>query len=429
MRTVEHPLVRQVEKFIRNDGVLFSFHDLEHDRILLPDGSFQPTYRFINYCRDIGVDPALRNQVFNTRGELIYRIEQQFAINSVSPEAVAAFISASIETPMHLINPAIAGPNKKAKNNHDFRHAKRVWETGDFFMQAVGTPTAQRRAGAVALLMHDIGNLLGRDHHPQLSILLRREFFPGLIMDQAQEEMIDEAILIHDGDLLYSMLEEWGKDVTVQEAIELLSMYGDVALSLIIGDKLDIGLDRLPSKEFPLDLEDPHRIVNLYAESQKTLFYEDLQKLAMQITFGAPLSPEKLEQYSHVFERGVDGEIRRKLPDSIRRKLEHESVDEYTEAKRFFWEIYFPRMMLTVLSSFAIDAELKEMVLVFENQMVTEGSTGVDLYHFSKDPKDRHYIASTMQRIFTTLPQHMQSDSHAQLFLRFAQNSILKAHN
>jgi hypothetical protein len=416
-----NPEARKLASFVPESNILYVYHNSEH-AVIQPDGSLLPTTKVIDHLLQAGANPSYVNQVFSPEGELIYIIGQEYDIADPqkTPGEIGSFIQGTIEIPMHLINPAIAGPERKAKNNHDLQHAIAVASYADRFLRQVGSPLWQRQAGMVAFMLHDIGNILGRDSHPYFSALLWRRLYPNLIMTAQQEEIIDQALLYHDGDVFYETIDSWGGVSFEQTVRRMREMLSDPSLALILADKGDMGIHRLPAKQFPQDLEDPHRVVNQYSRTSDLYFTLDLRSFVWIINFGEKLSDKELRRFPAFVIRRDDGQIVRKTPRVIRKNIEEFASDEYSEWKNLLWATYYPRMMLAVIAAFALgDGFTEEVNIVINNFQTAEGGRGIEKISFNMDKNSENYVGNTMHRIWERLPVSIKHQAPYRIFGSF----------
>lgn len=411
--------VEMLEPFVQT-GILYVLHDPTKHIEYGPNGEIIPTTKAIDYVSASGADPNIARRVFSEDGQLIYVIEQDFDINNNSLLGTRNFLAGTAEIPMDLINPSIAGPEKKVKNNHDLRHALVVTDNSLGIMTTLGTPMPEQAAGVVAAMLHDIGNILGRDPHAYFSSLLWRKFYPNLHMTEEQERIVDQAMVVHDGDVFYEILNELG-NITFDEAKEYMRIeLADPAKTLIIADKGALGIDRLPPPNLPEKKEDIHRVINLYGQTHELNYTPDLEHFYWGVNFGEGLTLEQLQQFPEFVVQTEDGEIVRKISQILKNGVEEFGTNEFEEWEKLFWAEYYPRNMLLVLTGLAAADPIVEDVNVVMRDISGSGpSESVKLYTFSADPQSKNYAPLQMYRIWQRLPLAKRKLPEYKLFANF----------
>lgn len=411
--------VRRVSPFIGGrDGRYYALPKFDNAP-QTEDGIYIPQTPVVDHLHDAGASDVYINQVFSPNSELVGCITQEFDLNTHSLPEINVFIGGTAETPMHLINPSIAGPEQDVKNNHDLRHAMRVAGFGDGLMEQVGTPMWQRKAGMVALLLHDIGNIFGREPHALFSTLVWRKFYPNMKMTPEQEYLVDQAIVHHDGDGFYDVIRSWDEPTIEGVFARMRETYEDPALALIMGDKADIGFDRLPSK----DREDVHQILNLYGETDSLSYTEDLENLYWVIDFGRDVTEGQQRSFPHFVVRRSDGNIVRKTPKLLKNGHEDLGVESvFEEWLRLFWATYYPRNMLLVMAGFALNPMAKQVTILVRNLSDVEPGKSINFYTFSRDEQSPYYVAKRMKKIYEILPDTLKQNQDYKLFGEFARD-------
>src|SRR3989344_706975 len=425
----KYPQLRKVVPFVQ-DGVLYVLHDPQKHMKQMPDGVFIPTTKIFDYISESGADPNIIRRVFSPEGELIHVVDQEFDIRqdpfgirkSNSIENIRGFLEGTVALPMRLINQAIAGPEKKVKNDHELGHALDVTDKGVNIMAQVGTPPDEQAAGVVAFMLHDIGNILSRDFHAYFSVLLWRKFYPNLILTEKQEQLIDQAIIFHNGDVFFDILKQ-KKGMTFAEVINWMrAELADPALALILADKGALGIERLPNVGDPEDL---HRTVNLYARTHELNYNTDLEHFFWVINFGEGLTHDQLQRFSQFVVQRADGKIVRRTPREIKKGIEELQSTEFEEWEKVFWATYFPRNMLLVIAALAMSDFAKDVNIVIRDISGSGPAESVKLYTFSMDRKNEkgeeneYYAPKQMHKIWSRLPQSMRERAEYKLFASF----------
>ncbi|MDP3941784.1 MAG: hypothetical protein Q8Q49_05770 [bacterium] len=415
------PGLQRIRSFVKPDGTLFAFH-FPHHAALGEDGALQPTTLVSEHLSHIGGDPETIAQVFSRDGRIIFVNKADFDINERSLEELGIFIEETVRIPMGLIDHAIRGQNGKSINKHGMSHAISVANKGALLEEQVGTPLWQRRAGTIAKRLHDIGNIGGRDPHPYYGRLIWRFFYPNLRMTEQQEDIINTSIMRHDGDGLIGWLIAQGEQTFPDALRTMREELGDPGLATVIGDKGDIGIDRLPEENTAEDLEDPHRIVNLYAETSVLQYTEDLETFYMQIDFGKSLSEQQLRMLPHFVVRREDGEIVRKVPRVLQNGVEEFGSSDFHEWEKVFLGTYYPRIALIVMGALALgDDVTKHVQIVITDKSTGSGMERVSGMRFDRDPQSHYYAPKNLYRIWQNLPPSLRNKRDYRYFAHLAE--------
>jgi putative nucleotidyltransferase with HDIG domain len=126
---------------------------------------------------------------------------------------------------------------------HGIRHAENVSTAAEHVLRTLGHPPRDAELAAIAGLLHDIGNVINREHHGQIGALLAKDILHELGMPLDELITVMSAIGNHE--------EERGHAVSA------------VAAAVILADKADVHRSRVHTIEF-LD-SDPHDRVNYAA--------------------------------------------------------------------------------------------------------------------------------------------------------------------
>lgn len=139
---------------------------------------------------------------------------------------------------------------------HGFRHCDIVSRTADNILRKLGYPAGVVELAAIAGLLHDVGNMVGRSHHHRMGALLAKEILEELGVELRDIGTVMTAIVIHE--------EDEG------------SIPGPVAAALLIADKSDVHRSRVRNpSQVGVDIHDR---VN-YAATESELSVDPDKKL------------------------------------------------------------------------------------------------------------------------------------------------------
>jgi hypothetical protein len=140
---------------------------------------------------------------------------------------------------------------------HGFRHCDIVSRTAQKILHALSYDERDAELAAIAGLLHDVGNMAGREQHHRVGALLAKEVLEEMGVDMAEIGRVMAAIVIHEED-------------------EGVVKPDPVAAALLIADKSDVHRSRVRN---PMMLkEDIHDRVN-YAATESELTVDPSSRL------------------------------------------------------------------------------------------------------------------------------------------------------
>lgn len=83
--------------------------------------------------------------------------------------------------------------------DHSWNHINRVTNTVEYILNELNCNDEIIDCGKIAALLHDIGNIKGRDSHAEKSYEMTKEYFLGKDLDEKNKNSILEAIKHHGG--------------------------------------------------------------------------------------------------------------------------------------------------------------------------------------------------------------------------------------
>ena len=160
---------------------------------------------------------------------------------------------------------------------HGERHSKRVAQTAERILNELKKDERTVTLGSIAGYLHDIGNVINREHHAQTGALIAHSVLTGMGMPVNDVSEIIAAIGNHH--------EEDGIPVS------------DTAAALILADKSDVHRTRVRNpKVIKFDIHDR---VN-YATTKSLLDVEkDEKKIIFNLTIDTSISP--VMEYFEIF--------------------------------------------------------------------------------------------------------------------------------
>lgn len=160
---------------------------------------------------------------------------------------------------------------------HGFRHAKIVARDARRTLRAVGHPARDQELAAIAGYLHDMGNMVSRQGHPQTGAALCYQILAELGMPYKEIGVVLGAIGNHE--------EGSGTPVSAQAA------------ALILADKADVHRSRVRNKQ--ADSFDIHDRVNYAAESSVLSVDAAGRIISLDLTIDTTIS--KIMEYFEIF--------------------------------------------------------------------------------------------------------------------------------
>jgi putative nucleotidyltransferase with HDIG domain len=161
---------------------------------------------------------------------------------------------------------------------HGFRHCDVVSQSARRILTDLGRPPRDAELAGVAGLLHDIGNMAGRDGHQRSGALLAKELLEELGFPLDDIGRVMAAIVIHELD-------------------EGVIDFDPVAAALVIADKADVHRSRVRTTS--MLTEDIHDRVN-YAATDSELHVDSKARLIkLSVTIDTRISP--VIEYFEIF--------------------------------------------------------------------------------------------------------------------------------
>lgn len=126
-----------------------------------------------------------------------------------------------------------AGQNLEAMGytEHGFRHVSLVSNIAHNVLDRLGYPARSAELAGIAGYLHDIGNVVSRDHHGQSSALMAMSILSRMGMDPVEVAVIMAAVGNHE--------EEYGHPVN------------EISAAVILADKSDVHRTRVRKRTSP----------------------------------------------------------------------------------------------------------------------------------------------------------------------------------
>lgn len=382
----------------------FVLQDLNDPRVPRDpkSGLYIPTIPVYDHVVAAGVSPDRARLVISSDSKPVLINNEAFDLNAHTIPEIRAFFEDSLRPGYGIVNHAIAGPEMKVKNDHGPLHIADVVDAVVILGESLGIPHDELVAAIAAGELHDIGNLLGRDPHAIFSALIWRKLFPNIKMTPRQEELIDQAVINHDGDVFFGKLIGCGPMV-FEEAVEFTrGELSDAALIIGMADKSRMSIYRLPPPELPEADEDVHRVINQFGKTVELRYSSDLKHLYWLQQFGNELPADAKYRFRN-FVVEKDGRIVHRESELIKNGIEEFGLTAFEAWEQLKYAEYFPREMLTVMMGVAAANPLIEGVSIVT--LDASGPETIKTLTFDLDPDSPNYVVKQMHGLWLTLPK------------------------
>ncbi|MEN3044430.1 MAG: HD domain-containing protein [Candidatus Hydrothermales bacterium] len=167
---------------------------------------------------------------------------------------------------------------KLGYTEHGLRHSKYVGETAGKILRELKYPERKAELAEIAGFLHDIGNVIHREHHAQFGALIAHQLLTELGMP------IDEVIEV--AQAIGNHHEEDGIPT------------GALTSALIIADKSDVHRERVRKEKFDIKT-DIHDRVNYSAKKSNVIVFPEKKVIRFDIEIDTKISP--VMEYFEIF--------------------------------------------------------------------------------------------------------------------------------
>lgn len=167
---------------------------------------------------------------------------------------------------------------KLGYTEHGLRHSKYVGKTAGRILRELSYPERRAELAEIAGFLHDIGNVIHRDHHAQFGALIAHQILTEIGMPLEEVIEITQAIGNHH--------EEDGIPAK------------DITSALIIADKSDVHRERVRKKNSDIKT-DIHDRVNYSAKRSRVIIFPERKIIRFDIEINTKISP--VLEYFEIF--------------------------------------------------------------------------------------------------------------------------------
>src|SRR5574341_216518 len=160
---------------------------------------------------------------------------------------------------------------------HGLRHCSLAAHIAHNIMMRLGKTEHRAQLAAIAAYMHDMGNVVNRDYHAQVSAVLAYQLLSE--MDMPQDDILEVIAAIGNHD------EKDGQPIS------------DICAAIILADKSDVHRSRV--RNLDTIKQDIHDRVNYAANSSFLRVEEEHKTIALEITIDTSIS--SVMEYFEIF--------------------------------------------------------------------------------------------------------------------------------
>lgn len=209
---------------------------------------------------DQGAPLNVVDTLFTSKGEWKHVDESDTDFLTMNPDEAFEYITTFLQPEFHAVTTYLDEPNgpERPYNDHGVGHARRVKDISKKLLTDSGhigpsagemrelfeysmdlTPEEIEMCSSVAAAIHDVlGYILNPELHPAASVTLADKVFPQLKKHPKLSAVINQAVLLHEGDSFDAELRRRGINST-SDAIALLRQLSPVVSAIRLADKID----------------------------------------------------------------------------------------------------------------------------------------------------------------------------------------------
>lgn len=311
-------------------------------KVLLVDRDTKvESYRIAaDYLLEEGVNPEELDVLFTEFGHWKYVDIERGSIYEHNSKEVNLMMKRLLKPINNIVDRALDGISPDGYNKHGEEHADRTTKQVIILNDYLGQPDDVRRDSIIASRAHDIGCMFTRVGHSFGSLGMLKAIMPSVQDDAGSFEAISRAILFHDTDSLKGLTGQW-KDLSSEERLQRLADYmGPVGLTLLMADKVEIGIGRVSDKIWAgRIINDPHAVVNLLGKHVR--IEPENETFRWQLQYNPDFTPDQMERFKH-FAHGWQ-----------RRRRRGEVDITFEDWRKMFWGIYTDRTITLAESALA----------------------------------------------------------------------------
>lgn len=342
-----------------------------------------PAYDYLLELIDSKHQPLLK-RLFTEDGFFKERQVLEIDPYSLSTSELINLLAKRLMPIYKLVNPSLDSAYNQGFNRHDWQHILEVGAVAEQILDAleIDKESPSYKNVVIAVLGHDLGNLLSRKYHHELSPAMLGRAVPELLIDPARFARLKETIELHDESKLNKQIQDIAN---VDDQINYLS--SDIfqeALILFLADKCRmVGRSRVTAKsvvDSSAIEQDPHLLLSLCFASQGLSFSIDNESnynqptssVIWQIEFNRALSSEE-EKNPKINRFQTEDKPKVMVPERIHHLHHQYGIPHSFSLWAEFMQTNFPKVSLMAKSSLALFPESQEFKI-----KMTDRANGYD---------------------------------------------------
>jgi len=283
-----------------DEGVVMTNNNLE--------GEIRPILKVLEGLKLTNDQAGAVNLLFSQDGEWQYSMENM-ELYGMEVEKLTETLELILGPIYNLANILVDNGFEHGFNSHGWEnHISQVMKNGLALMKQVEATEEERVNGMIALVGHDLGNILNRKGHNYSSVRILEKVLPELVEDQERWNKIKTAIEFHEFKEIGQTLDVLINRVLLGEVffkealLEIREKFGIEGLALVVADKTDISPMRMNEQVDLRSLKnDVHFRINMLG---RTIFVG--WKNAAEFTWNLGFSPLAKSTRDLYRERGIN---------------------------------------------------------------------------------------------------------------------------
>jgi len=380
-------MANTAEKFFLNEKPLIGHNG---------DNDLTPAYDYLFNL----IEPkhhGLLKRLFTNEGFFKERQPLEIDPYTLPTRELIKFLAIRLMPIYKLVNPSLDSAYDQGFNRHDWQHILEVGAVAEQILDAlqINKESPNYKNVVISVLGHDLGNLLSRKYHHELSPTLLRLTVPELIVDVERFDRLKKIIELHDEGKLNKQIQDIAN---VDDQLRYLSSeIPQEALILFLADKCRmIGRSRVTAKS-TVDSRaiehDLHLLLSLCFASQGLEINEE--SVIWQIEFNRALSSEE-ERSSKInrFQKADKPKVM--VPKRIHDLHQNYGIPHSFSLWSEFMRTNFPKVSLMAKSSLVLFPESQE----FQIQM-TDRANGYDGGSIITEQFNRKSLRPVLEQLHT----------------------------
>lgn len=240
-------------------------------------------------------------------------------------------------------------------NLHGQLHIDNVTKTTIQLLQSQGAEGLVMLRTIASARSHDLANLISRSYHALLSPEIFQWLVPEITFNESYWRIIRQATMLHNTPCP-QLASNWD-NLSVQERIDWIRKLGPETNALFIGDKTDIGRQRV--SELPYDVStlgiDPHTEANLLGRTNLVRYFKKDKRFVWELEFAPGITEKDREKFPHYCRKRSNHEGWRAMASPETQGIYRDNqIPHFDIWRSQFWNLYLPNVERVIYSAFAL---------------------------------------------------------------------------